>query len=149
MGHSLYSEDHIRLSINTVHFKEGLQECWKKNIERAGTLREHVEHNFTGVIKKLTISMLGGYNVRKFDTNVQELKYKVLREIARLAKDDKLAAGIPGIPETIVPGPVATMRCCIYKERAIVNERIKMALGGHEDVPGEVEVLPLHVTNAP
>ena len=42
--------------------------------------------------------MLGGYNVRKFDTNVQELKYKVLREIARLAKDDKLAAGIPGIP---------------------------------------------------
>ena len=97
----------------------------EKNIERAGTLQEHVEHNFIGMIKKhdkkLTISMLGGYNVRKFDTNVQELKYKVLREIARLAKDDKLAAGIPGIPETIVPGPVATMRCCIYKERAIVN----------------------------
>lgn len=36
--------------------------------------------------KKLTISMLGGYNVRKFDTNVQELKYKVLREIARLQR---------------------------------------------------------------
>ena len=93
--------------------------------------------------------MLGGYNVRKFDTNVQELKYKVLREIARLAKDDKLAAGIPGIPETIVPGPVATMRCCIYKERAIVNERIKMALGGHEDVPGEVEVLPIACDECP
>ncbi len=87
--------------------------------------------------------------MRKFDTNVQELKYKVLREIARLAKDDKLAAGIPGIPETIVPGPVATMRCCIYKERAIVNERIKMALGGHEDVPGKSRFCPLHVTNAP
>ena len=87
--------------------------------------------------------------MRKFDTNVQELKYKVLREIARLAKDDKLAAGIPGIPETIVPGPVATMRCCIYKERAIVNERIKMALGGHEDVPGEVEVLPIACDECP
>lgn len=125
----------------------------EKNIERAGTLQEHVEHNFIGMIKKhdkkLTISMLGGYNVRKFDTNVQELKYKVLREIARLAKDDKLAAGIPGIPETIVPGPVATMRCCIYKERAIVNERIKMALGGHEDVPGEVEVLPIACDECP
>ena len=67
--------------------------------------------------------MLGGYNVRKFDTNVQELKYKVLREIARLAKDDKLAAGIPGIPETIVPGPVATMRCCIYKEPLTIWKR--------------------------
>ena len=33
VGHSLYSEDHIRLSTNTVHFKEGLQECWKKTLK--------------------------------------------------------------------------------------------------------------------
>ena len=85
--------------------------------------------------------MLGGCNVRKFDTNVQKLKYEVLREVARLSKEDRLAEGLPGIPETIIPGPKATMRCCIYKERAIVNERVKMALGGHDDVPGEVEVL--------
>lgn len=87
--------------------------------------------------------------MRKFDTNVQELKYKVLREVARLAREDKLAEGIPGIPETIVPGPNATMRCCIYKERAIVNERVKMALGGHEDIPGEVEVLPIACDECP
>ena len=87
--------------------------------------------------------------MRKFDTNVQELKYKVLREVARLAREDKLAEGIPGIPETIVPGPNATMRCCIYKDRAIVNERVKMALGGHEDIPGEVEVLPIACDECP
>lgn len=92
--------------------------------------------------------MLGGYNVRKFDTNVQELKYKVLREIARLAKDDKLAAGIPGIPETIVPGPVAILRCCL-QGTSHCQRRIKMALGGHEDVPGEVEVLPIACDECP
>ena len=62
--------------------------------------------------------MLGGCNVRKFDTNVQKLKYEVLREVARLSKEDRLAEGLPGIPETIIPGPKATTRCCIYKERA-------------------------------
>lgn len=66
----------------------------------------------------------------KFDTNVQELKYKVLREVATLAYEDRLSTGILDIPETIVPGPKATMRCCIYKERAIVNERVKLAMGG-------------------
>ena len=39
----------------------------------------------------------------KFDTNVQELKYKVLREVARLAKEDKLREELLSIPETIIP----------------------------------------------
>lgn len=29
----------------------------------------------------------------KFDTNVQELKYKGLREVARLAREDRLREG--------------------------------------------------------
>ena len=93
--------------------------------------------------------MLGGYNVRKFDTNVQELKYKVLREIARLAKDDKLAAGIPGIPETIVPGPVATMRCCIYKDRAIIKYRLMALLGAsYEAETDESKTLKEYLNDA-
>ncbi len=63
-----------------------------------------------------------------FDTSVQELKYKVLREVARLAFEDRLEEGLLSIAETIVPGPLPTMRCCIYKERAIVNERVKFAM---------------------
>lgn len=66
---------------------------------------------------------------RMFDTSVQELKYKVLKEVATLAYEDRLQEGILDIPETIVPGPHALMRCCIYKERAIVNERVKLAMG--------------------
>ena len=51
--------------------------------------------------------------MRKFDTKVQELKYKVLREVARLAFEDRLLENVTDIPKTIVPGKNPTMRCCI------------------------------------
>lgn len=85
----------------------------------------------------------------KFDTNVQELKYEVLREVARLAKDDRLTEGLLSIAEKIIPGPQPTMRCCIYKERAIVQERVQMALGGHPEHTTEVEVLPIACDECP
>ena len=42
--------------------------------------------------------------VRKFDTKVQHLKYKVLREVARLAWNDELLDNVLDIPKMIVPG---------------------------------------------
>ena len=54
--------------------------------------------------------------MRKFDTKVQYLKYKVLREVARQAWNDTLLDNVLDIPKMIVPGKVPTMRCCVYKE---------------------------------
>ena len=68
--------------------------------------------------------------MRKFDTKVQYLKYKVLREVARQAWNDTLFENILDIPKTLVPGNEPTMRCCVYKERAILAERVKIAMGG-------------------
>ena len=68
--------------------------------------------------------------MRKFDTKVQHLKYKVLREVARLAWDGKLLEHVMDIPTKLAPGKEATMRCCVYKERAILGERVKIAMGG-------------------
>ena len=68
--------------------------------------------------------------LRKFDTKVQYMKYKVLREVARLAWDGTLDQHLLDIPKTIVPGREPTMRCCVYKERAILAERVKLAMGG-------------------
>ena len=48
--------------------------------------------------------------MRKFDTKVQHLKYKVLREVARDAFADRLPESAIDIPMTIVPGKVPTMR---------------------------------------
>ena len=70
--------------------------------------------------------------MRKFDTKVQYLKYKVLREVARHAWNDTLLESVLDIPKTIVPGKVPTMRCCVYKERAILAERVKLAMGGEQ-----------------
>ena len=53
--------------------------------------------------------------MRKFDTKVQHLKYKVLREVARQAWNDTLLDNVLDIPKIIVPGKNSTMRCCVYK----------------------------------
>ncbi len=87
--------------------------------------------------------------MRKFDTKVQHLKYKVLREVARLAWRDELFEHLLDVPEIIVPGPVPTMRCCIYKERAIVNERVKLAMGGDKENKNVIEVIKIACDECP
>lgn len=87
--------------------------------------------------------------MHKFDTKVQHLKYKVLREVARLAWNDQLLDNILDIPATIVPGKKATMRCCVYKERAILGERVKLALGGDKSNPNVIEVIEIACDECP
>lgn len=87
--------------------------------------------------------------MRKFDTKVQHLKYKVLREVARCAFKDDLHHALYSIPQKIVEGPNATMRCCIYKERAIVGERINLAMGGNAENPNVIEVLSIACDECP
>ena len=79
--------------------------------------------------------------IRKFDTQVQYLKYKVLREVARRAFAGNLTETISEIPKVIVPGTKPTMRCCVYKERAIVLDRVQLALGGDKTNPNVIEVI--------
>lgn len=85
----------------------------------------------------------------KFDTQVQYLKYKVLKEVAKHAFDDNLTNCQYDIPKEIVKGEEATMRCCVYKERAIVGERIKLAMGGNKDNPNIIEVLDIACDECP
>lgn len=85
----------------------------------------------------------------KFDTNVQELKYKVLKEVARSSFNETLLQDYNEIPKIIVPGPKPTMRCCIYKERAIVLERMKLATGGNKNNKNVVEVLNIACDECP
>ena len=79
--------------------------------------------------------------MRKFDTKVQHLKYKVLREVARQAWRDTLLDNVLDIPKTIIPGNTPTMRCCVYKERAILADRVKLAMGGDKENPNVIEVI--------
>jgi len=87
--------------------------------------------------------------LRKFDTKVQHLKYKVLREVASEAWAGTLQSNILDIPKKIIPGKQPTMRCCVYKERAILAERIKMAMGGNRENPNVIEVIDIACDECP
>ncbi len=87
--------------------------------------------------------------MRKFDTKVQHLKYKVLREVARLEWQGTLKENMLDIPKTLVPGKTSTMRCCVYKERAILEERVKLALGGDKNNSNVIEVIDIACDECP
>jgi [FeFe] hydrogenase (group B1/B3) len=77
----------------------------------------------------------------KFDTTVQQLKYRVLKEVAKSYYAGTLQEDLLSIPKIISPGPKPTMRCCIYKERAIAAERVKLAMGGDKSNPNLLEII--------
>ncbi|HBF86964.1 MAG TPA: ferredoxin, partial [Clostridiales bacterium] len=85
----------------------------------------------------------------KFDTKVQVLKYKVLKEVARLAWKGQLLENITEIPQKIAPGKVPTMRCCVYKERAILSERVKYAVGGNRFNKKVIQVIDIACDDCP
>ena len=87
--------------------------------------------------------------MRKFDTKVQYLKYKVLREVASQAWNDTLMQNVFDIPKMIVPGKIPTMRCCVYKERAILSERVKMAMGGDRQNSNVIQVIDIACDECP
>ena len=66
----------------------------------------------------------------EFETQLNKLKHEVLTEVAKLATKDKLTKEeIEKVPYKVIEGDVAMYRCCVYKERAIVLERAKLAAG--------------------
>ena len=67
------------------------------------------------------------------DENMIQIKHEVMYEVAKLAFEGKLEEERDHIPMKLIPGPKPQFRCCIYKERAVVEERIALGLGGHNN----------------
>lgn len=88
-------------------------------------------------------------NDNLFDTKVQVLKCNVLSEVAKLAWNDELLEKVLEIPETIIPGTEPTMRCCVYKERAILSQRIKLAIGGNKKNKRIIQVIKIACEDCP
>lgn len=87
--------------------------------------------------------------MRKFDSDVQLIKYEVLKEVSRLAIKGTLKDEYHMIPQIIDPGPNARIRCCLYKERAITVERVRMAMGGNPENKNIIEVLDVACDKCP
>ena len=60
--------------------------------------------------------------------DTKQIKYEVLRTVSKYAFDGTLPEHIENIPFEIIPGTTPRFRCCVYKEREIIRQRVRLAL---------------------
>ena len=65
----------------------------------------------------------------RYDNDAKQLKYEVLRKVAEHSFAGTLEENINQIPYDLIPGPQPKFRCCIYREREIIRERVSAARG--------------------
>lgn len=63
------------------------------------------------------------------DNNLSTIKHEVLISVAKHAFQGDLEQSVEQIPYDLIPGPQANFRCCIYKEREIIRQRVQLAQG--------------------
>ena len=67
--------------------------------------------------------------MRGIYSSVTDIRRKVFTEVARLAYEGGDYSRIEELPYKIIPGEVSTYRDSIFLERAIVGERLRLAIG--------------------
>ncbi len=69
--------------------------------------------------------------MRGVETRIQEIRHKIFREVARMAYHTEWPVDkrIEELPYKIIPGEVGNFRNDVFLERAIVGERLRLAMG--------------------
>ena len=62
------------------------------------------------------------------DKTTSDITKRIFREVARLSWNGQLEQQKEFLPETIIPGPLPQFRCCIYREREIIRERVRSGM---------------------
>lgn len=88
----------------------------------------------------------------RYDNEVKGLKIEVLTKVAQYEFAGTLRDHLETIAYEMIPGPLPSFRCCIYKEREIIRERIISACG--YSLPGQpddriIGVLPAACEGCP
>ena len=88
--------------------------------------------------------------MKLFDNKVQERKYNVLREVAiQTWRGNDVFAEFNEISSKVIPKDEPPQRCCIYKDRAVIAERIRLAIGGSRKASGVVQVIDIACDECP
>lgn len=90
---------------------------------------------------------------RTFGTDINKIKYEVCVEVAKAAFEGKLEEKREEIPYTLIPGKTPQYRCCVYREREIIRQRVRLAEGhsavaGYED-KNIVQIIPAACEGCP
>jgi [FeFe] hydrogenase (group B1/B3) len=87
---------------------------------------ESINHNmniFTAVLNERMICVRGLYSSKA------KIRHQIFTEVARLAYEGGDYSKFEGLPYKIIPGEISTYRESIFLERAIVGERLRLAMG--------------------
>ena len=73
----------------------------------------------------------GRKKMRGVETRIQEIRHRIFREVARMAYHTEWPVDkrIEALPYKIIPGEVGNFRNDVFLERAIVGERLRLAMG--------------------
>jgi [FeFe] hydrogenase (group B1/B3) len=86
------------------------------------------------------------------DKTTNDITQRVFYEVSKLAWNGELEEKKELLPEEMIPGPHPQYRCCIYREREIIRERVRMARGlcpGKKDTKNIVQVIPAACDDCP
>ncbi|MDD4508957.1 MAG: 4Fe-4S dicluster domain-containing protein [Eubacteriaceae bacterium] len=86
------------------------------------------------------------------DGNINKIKHDVLYEVAKLAFAGELEEKRDFLPEKMIPGTIPHFRCCVYKEREIIRQRIRLAEGksaGPKDDGNIIQVIQAACADCP
>lgn len=84
----------------------------------------------------------------QFTNDAKQMKFEVLTRVAELAFAGELEEKKDEIPYDIIPSGLPRFRCCVYKEREIIRERVS-ASTGRLNSEGLVSVLPAACEGCP
>lgn len=62
-------------------------------------------------------------------TDIVQIKHNVLTTTAQYAFEGRLYDEYDRIPYDLIPGIRPQFRCCVYREREIIRQRVRMAMG--------------------
>ena len=86
------------------------------------------------------------------DENLLKIKNAIYLEVAKLAFSNELDEKRDNIALQLIPGPTPQFRCCIYREREIIRQRVRLAEGkapGIEDNGNIIQVIPAACEDCP
>ena len=86
------------------------------------------------------------------DKNILKFKHEVLYQVAKMAFEGTLDSERDNLPYKLVKGPKPKFYCCIYKEREIIRQRIRLAEGkapGPHDDGNVIQVITAACEDCP
>lgn len=90
----------------------------------------------------------------RIEGDTRRPKEQTLTRVAQLAFEGNLNhESMENIPFEIIPGTKPQFRCCVYREREIIHQRVRLAIGKHPNGKGEstgiINVIPAACEGCP